>query len=114
MFGDLRLEGWAEAWRDIFTTIDNLEANEAETVLKAMSDELWRKHSYHPDELDRVVLCVEHEVREGDRTTARAGTSASGFLGGAVIIGLVLATGLAVKTVRKKRRNAGITPHQGL
>ena len=66
--GTLRLEGWAEAWRDIFTTIDKLKADEAETVLKEMSDELWQKHSYQADEVDRVVLCVEHEVKNGDQT----------------------------------------------
>lgn len=66
--GTLRLEGWAEAWRDIFTIIDSLKADEAETVLKEMSDELWQKHSYQPDEVDRVVLCVEHEVKSDEHT----------------------------------------------
>ena len=66
--GTLRLEGWAEAWRDIFTTIDNLDPGEAEVVLKAMSDELWRAYSYQPGEADRVVLCVEHEVKDGEQT----------------------------------------------
>ena len=66
--GTLRLEGWAEAWGDIFETIDLLKPEESEPVLKALSDELWEKHSYQPGEPDRVVLCVEHEVKDTDQT----------------------------------------------
>ena len=66
--GTLRLDGWADAWKEIFDTIDHLKADDAETVLKEMSDELWQKHSYQPGEADRVVLCVEHEVKDGDQT----------------------------------------------
>lgn len=66
--GTLRLEGWAEAWQDIFTTIDNLHDDDAQVVLKQLSDKLWQEHAYQPGEADRVVLCVEHEVKDGDQT----------------------------------------------
>ena len=33
-----------------------------------MSNELWKKHAYQPSEADRVVLSVEHEVKQGDKT----------------------------------------------
>lgn len=66
--GTLRLEGWAEAWSSIFDTIDTLKPDKAEATLKQMSGELWQQHAYQPDEADRVVLCVEHEVRDGDET----------------------------------------------
>ena len=66
--GTLRLSGWADAWGDIFNTIDRLKSDESEAVLKSMSDELWQKHAYQPGEADRVVLCVEHEVLRGNET----------------------------------------------
>ena len=61
--GTLRLNGWAEAWADIFAEIEGLEGEAGEARLKALSDELWDKHAYAEGEPDRVVLCVALEVR---------------------------------------------------
>ena len=66
--GTLRLDGWAEAWSDIFQTIDAVPLEKTEAVLQEMSNELWKKHAYQPGEADRVVLSVEHEVKDGDKT----------------------------------------------
>lgn len=109
--GTLRLEGWAEAWRDIFTTIDTLKADEAETVLKEMSVELWQKHSYQAEEVDRVVLCVEHEVRNGDRTIWHRSYSADevGNERGSAMARLVsLTVSLAVQSILAKELPAGV------
>ncbi|MFT5351702.1 MAG: hypothetical protein ACI9MF_002526, partial [Gammaproteobacteria bacterium] len=64
--GTLRLNGWAEAWKDIFTEIDTLEGEAGERRLERMSEELWRTQAYNDGETDRVVLCVELEARNND------------------------------------------------
>lgn len=65
--GTLRLEGWSEAWADIFRTVEDLPAGaEGEAVLRDLSERLWQEHAYDPGEPDRVVLCVSLEAaREG-------------------------------------------------
>jgi saccharopine dehydrogenase-like NADP-dependent oxidoreductase len=109
--GTLRLEGWAEAWQDIFATIDNLKADETETVLKKMSQELWQKHSYQADEVDRVVLCVEHEVRSGDHTIWHRSYSVDeiGNENGSAMARLVsLTVSLAVQSILAKELPTGV------
>jgi saccharopine dehydrogenase (NADP+, L-glutamate forming) len=53
--GTLRLNGWSEAWSDIF---DELATNPSEARLTALSDELWKAYPLEAGEADRVVLCV--------------------------------------------------------
>lgn len=66
--GTLRLNGWAEAWSDIFAEIAELEGPAGEARLKEMSDRLWAENAYEKDEPDRVVLCVALEARNHGRT----------------------------------------------
>ena len=40
--GTLRLNGWSEAWGDVFAEIETLEGPEGEARLKEMSDQFWR------------------------------------------------------------------------
>ncbi|NKB37932.1 MAG: saccharopine dehydrogenase [Gammaproteobacteria bacterium] len=61
--GTLRLNGWSSAWQDIFNEIESLDDDKGEARLQEMSDELWQDYAYGEDEADRVVLCVELEVR---------------------------------------------------
>lgn len=56
--GTLRLNGWADAWADIFREIETLEGPEGEARLTEMSDQFWADHAYAPNEPDRVILCV--------------------------------------------------------
>lgn len=56
--GTLRLNGWTEAWADVFTEIETLEGPEGEARLKEMSDTFWAENAYDEGEPDRVVLCV--------------------------------------------------------
>jgi saccharopine dehydrogenase (NADP+, L-glutamate forming) len=65
--GTLRLNGWAEAWSDVFAEIESLEGEAGEARLRALSDELWSAHAYGEGEADRVVLCVALTVREAGR-----------------------------------------------
>jgi len=57
--GTLRQGGWKKAWKDIFTKVETLDAD----GLKALSEELWRDHSYDEGEEDRVVMYVALTVR---------------------------------------------------
>jgi saccharopine dehydrogenase-like NADP-dependent oxidoreductase len=56
--GTLRLNGWAEAWGDVFAEIETLSGPTGEARLKQMSDTFWAENAYDPGEPDRVILCV--------------------------------------------------------
>lgn len=60
--GTLRLNGWAEAWKDIFDTIETTEADKVDAELGPLSDKLWADYRYEDGEFDRVVLTVELKV----------------------------------------------------
>ena len=109
----MRLEGWSDAWSDIFDTIDNLKPETAEAVLKEKSDELWDNYSYKPGEADRVVLCVEHEVKDGDQTIWHKSYSLDeiGNENGSAMARLVsLTVSLAVQSILAKELPAGVLP----
>ncbi|WP_317056681.1 saccharopine dehydrogenase family protein [Roseovarius rhodophyticola] len=64
--GTLRLNGWADAWADVFAEIETLKGDAGEARLKEMSDQFWRENAYGEGEPDRVVLCVDVKAeREG-------------------------------------------------
>ena len=52
--GTLRLNGWADAWADVFGEVET--ANDAR--LKEMSDGFWENNAYGEDDPDRVIMCV--------------------------------------------------------
>ncbi|MDF1716793.1 MAG: saccharopine dehydrogenase NADP-binding domain-containing protein [Antarcticimicrobium sp.] len=56
--GTLRLEGWAQAWSDVFREVETLTGPEGDARLKQMSDHFWDQNAYDEGEPDRVVLCV--------------------------------------------------------
>ncbi|WP_270725807.1 saccharopine dehydrogenase C-terminal domain-containing protein [Shimia sp. Alg240-R146] len=56
--GTLRLNGWTEAWGDVFREIETLTGPEGDARLKEMSDQFWNENSYDEGEPDRVILCV--------------------------------------------------------
>ena len=62
--GTLRLNGWSEAWRDIFAMVENTTGAAGQQRLVALSEELWRQHQYAEKEPDRVVLSVKLSVRD--------------------------------------------------
>ena len=63
--GTLRLEGWSEAWRDVFTEIETLTGEVGEARMREMSEEFWRNNAYDEGEPDRVVLCVSLKAERG-------------------------------------------------
>lgn len=64
--GTLRLNGWADAWRDVFAEVETLSGAEGDARLKEMSDQFWRDNAYDDGEPDRVVLCVSLQAdRDG-------------------------------------------------
>lgn len=56
--GTLRLNGWAEAWGDVFKEIETLEGAAGDARMKEMSDQFWAENSYDEGEPDRVIMCV--------------------------------------------------------
>ncbi|MCT4657227.1 MAG: saccharopine dehydrogenase NADP-binding domain-containing protein [Cohaesibacter sp.] len=66
--GTLRLDGWAQAWSDVFDAVKNWANPEGEAELAQLSDRLWADHAYQPHEADRVVLSVELKVMRGGET----------------------------------------------
>jgi saccharopine dehydrogenase (NADP+, L-glutamate forming) len=56
--GTLRLNGWADAWGDVFKEVETLSGPEGDARLKQMSDQFWDENAYDKDEPDRVILCV--------------------------------------------------------
>ncbi len=53
--GTLRLNGWADAWADIFAEVGTAD----DTRLTEMANELLKENAYAEGEADRVVLCVD-------------------------------------------------------
>ena len=64
--GTLRLNGWSTAWQPLFDEIATLEGSSGEARLLEISQELEQKYLYDENEADRVVMCVELEVRKED------------------------------------------------
>ncbi|MGH1353663.1 MAG: saccharopine dehydrogenase family protein [Thalassovita sp.] len=56
--GTLRLNGWADAWADVFEEIETLNGAAGDARLKEMSDQFWAENAYDAGEPDRVVMCV--------------------------------------------------------
>lgn len=65
--GTLRLNGWSDAWADVFAEIETLQGEAGDKRLAEMSDQFWQQHAYDEGEPDRVVLCVELQaVKDGE------------------------------------------------
>ena len=65
--GTLRLNGWADAWADVFREVETLEGPKGDARLKEMSDQFWAENAYDPGEPDRVVLCVGLTAEQNDK-----------------------------------------------
>ena len=66
--GTLRLDGWAEAWQEIFALVDSVDGEAAQQALIEKSDALWQKYQYIDGEPDRVVLSVDLQVDKEETT----------------------------------------------
>ena len=61
--GTLRLDGWKNAWSDIFRIINSSKDNIEKNIIEK-SNELWTKYQYLEKEEDRVVLWVNLEAEK--------------------------------------------------
>lgn len=66
--GTLRLNGWTDAWSDVFSEIETLSGTSGEARLKEMSDQFWTDNAYDEGEPDRVVLCVDLKADKDGQT----------------------------------------------
>ena len=115
--GTLRYKGWKNAWGDIFSEVDTLDASIAEARLKEISDDLWDRYSYTDGEVDRVILTVELKV-ENDTEVVWHKQYLMDTLGndnGSAMAQLVsCSVALAVEAVLGNEISSGVTaaPHQ--
>ncbi len=111
--GTLRLNGWADAWKDVFAEVEALEGKPgADARLSEMASEFWQKHAYAEGEPDRVVLCVALEAtREGKPAYHKTyAMDAWGDARGSAMARLVSDTvALAVEAVLAREIPAGVT-----
>jgi saccharopine dehydrogenase (NADP+, L-glutamate forming) len=106
--GTLRLNGWAEAWKDIFA-----EAGTASDArLEEIADQLLKDNAYEEGEPDRVVLCVSLKAeREGTTVWQQTWVmDAWGDDRGSAMARLVsIPVSLAVEAVLDRAVPAGVT-----
>ena len=107
--GTLRLNGWAEAWADIFAELGSAD----DARLAEMAETLLQENAYAPDEPDRVVLCVDLKA-EKDGVSVWHQTyvmDAWGDARGSAMARLVsMPVSLAVDAVLAREIPAGVTP----
>lgn len=111
--GTLRLNGWKEAWADVFTEIETLSGPEGDTRLKEMSDGFWAENAYDEGEPDRVVMCVGFKAETGgvDIFNKTYVMDAWGDARGTAMARLVsIPVALAVKAVLDREISAGVHP----
>jgi len=110
--GTLRLNGWADAWADVFREIETLEGAAGEARLKEMSDQFWAENAYEEGEPDRVVLCVGlTATRDGEEVYHKTWTlDAHGDDRGTAMARLVSVTvALAVTSVLNREIKPGVS-----
>ncbi len=66
--GTLRLNGWAEAWADVFTEVETLSGDAGDARLKEMSEQFWRDNAYGENDPDRVVMFVALKAERDGKT----------------------------------------------
>ncbi len=62
--GTLRLNGWSEAWKDVFAEVETAD----DARLSALAGELLAENKYAEGEPDRVVLCVTLKAEKAGET----------------------------------------------
>lgn len=113
--GTLRLNGWAQAWDELFTQVDTLTGDEGMAKLAAISDDLWDKHQYDDGEADRVVLSVVLEVKDpsGENTVFKQayGVDEKGNERGSAMARLVsLTVAIAIESLLAGELPQGVSP----
>jgi len=110
--GTLRLNGWSTAWQPLFDEIATLEGSHGEARLQEISQELEQKYLYDENEEDRVVMCVELEVRQAGKVIWHQNyhLDSQGNEQGQAMARLVsLPVSLAIESVLNKEISAGVS-----
>lgn len=110
--GTLRLNGWSTAWQSLFDEIATLSGDEGEQRLQEISQELEQKYAYDEGEADRVVMCVELEVRRDDKVVWHQSyqLDSHGNEQGPAMARLVsYPVGLAIESVLNKQIQTGVS-----
>lgn len=115
--GTLRLNHWSTAWQYLFDEIGQLSGEQAESRLQELSNELQEKYSYEENEPDRVVMSVELEVRDNDKTVWHQSYQLNSFgneQGQAMARLVSVPVSLAIDSVIDGKIGAGVSaaPHQ--
>lgn len=111
--GTLRLDGWSTAWQPLFDEVGSLSGEQGEARLRELSQELETKYSYDAGEPDRVVLCVELQVKSAGETLWHQSYNidACGNDNGSAMARLVsLPVSLAIEAVVAGELPAGVSP----
>ena len=114
--GTLRLNGWAEAWKDIFAMLENPSDN-LDNNINNKSDELWSKYQYNKNEKDRVILSVSLEALNNDDEIVWSGfykldeTGSGENTAMALLVSITLTAGIDL--ILEKKLNPGVqaAPH---
>ncbi|WP_372611828.1 saccharopine dehydrogenase C-terminal domain-containing protein [Aquicoccus sp.] len=107
--GTLRLDGWAEAWADIFAEMKTA----SDARLQEIADELLRDNAYDEGEADRVILCVDLKAEKDGKAVWHKTyvMDAWGDEHGTAMARLVsIPVSLAVEAVMKREIPAGVSP----
>ena len=110
--GTLRLNGWADAWANVFTEIETLDGAAGDARLAEMSDQFWAENAYDDGEPDRVVMCVALKAeRDGTPVWHQTYTmDAWGDERGTAMARLVsVPVSLAVQAVQARAIPAGVS-----
>lgn len=110
--GTLRLNGWQDAWADVFREIETLSGPEGDERLKEMSDQFWNENAYDDGEPDRVVLCVDLKAEKDGETVWHKtyAMDAWGDENGTAMARLVSGTvALAIEAVLEGKIAAGVS-----
>ncbi|MFP7572140.1 saccharopine dehydrogenase family protein [Marivita sp. S2033] len=107
--GTLRLNGWTEAWADIFAEVGTA----SDARLTEMANDLLEQNAYDTDEPDRVVLCVDLLAEKDGRAVWHKTyvMDAWGDARGSAMARLVsVPVSLAVEAVLNREIAPGVTP----
>ena len=110
--GTLRLNGWKDAWADVFAEIETLSGPEGDARLKEMSDQFWTENAYDDGEPDRVVLCVDLKAEKKGKNVWHKtyAMDAWGDENGTAMARLVSCTvALAIEAVLAGKIEAGVS-----
>ena len=114
--GTLRLNGWTEAWKDIFDMLES-KSNNLDNDIKIKSKELWAKYQYEKNEKDRVILSVSLEAINNENKTVWRGcyeldeTGSGENTAMALLVSITLSAGIDLILQNKLDPGVQAAPH---